>query len=525
MKIIINSISKNRKLLLSVFSMILLLALLAACTNTGTTGAGTTAGSASTTANAEPMKLTWIGYMGGGWTAIKDTAVEKMIEEKFNVDIDVVEIDSASSEAATLYFANGGKADYMLGYGLSVRKFVEQGLCQELNFDEMMSNLPDWMESVVPQIGGLDAMKKLIALDGKYYFIPWTRYDYASTEGLNIRKSWLDAADLDVPETVDDIYEMFVAFTKDDPDGNGKDDTYAYSATTYGFGIIEGAFGGHTKDSYYVDDTGSVQYSGIQSYYKEALKFYRKLYDEGLIDPEFMTDDRPKMWEKWGNGLYGCMTLDPYMLNQNQATKLLLDNNPGEEIVYVANLSDSSGKALPAKGYIPLDLQAMIGVDTSAEKRMKIYEIINAIVADTEFGLSVQYGPKDTGWKYGDDDKVVNLLADDVDASRANGAYYFGIVPAGVKQMPLFFSDKIIGFFETSLAAPKYIPGRSYDLFPITSEAFNTKSADVSTLSNEFYFNAITGKFDIDAEWDNYVASIKGAGVDDILAEFQSKVS
>lgn len=31
---------------------------------------------------------------------------------------------------------------------------------------------------------------------------------------------------MDPPRTIDDFYEMLKAFTYDDPDGNGEDDTY-----------------------------------------------------------------------------------------------------------------------------------------------------------------------------------------------------------------------------------------------------------------------------------------------------------
>ena len=31
-----------------------------------------------------------------------------------------------------------------------------------------------------------------------------------------------------------------------------------------------------------------------------------------------------------------------------------------------------------------------------------------------------------------------------------------------------------------------------------------TKGTDITTIAQEFYYNAITGNVDIDAEWDNY---------------------
>lgn len=41
-----------------------------------------------------------------------------------------------------------------------------------------------------------------------------------------IRTDWLEKVGLDMPETLDDFYEVLKAFKEKDPDGNGKDDTY-----------------------------------------------------------------------------------------------------------------------------------------------------------------------------------------------------------------------------------------------------------------------------------------------------------
>ncbi len=49
-------------------------------------------------------------------------------------------------------------------------------------------------------------------------------------EGLVIRKDWLDKLGLQVPETLDDFYNIMYAFTYNNPDGDGKDDTYGFGA-------------------------------------------------------------------------------------------------------------------------------------------------------------------------------------------------------------------------------------------------------------------------------------------------------
>ncbi len=46
-----------------------------------------------------------------------------------------------------------------------------------------------------------------------------------SRSGLIYRKDWADNLGIETPKTIDEFYEMLRAFTEDDPDGNGKNDT------------------------------------------------------------------------------------------------------------------------------------------------------------------------------------------------------------------------------------------------------------------------------------------------------------
>ena len=53
---------------------------------------------------------------------------------------------------------------------------------------------------------------------------------YAGNEGLLVRKDWLDKLGLAAPTTLDELYDVLYAFTYNDPDGNGKNDTYGLGA-------------------------------------------------------------------------------------------------------------------------------------------------------------------------------------------------------------------------------------------------------------------------------------------------------
>src|SRR4030042_2784638 len=70
---------------------------------------------------------------------------------------------------------------------------------------------------------------RLVTIDGKMYGLP-DPGQIPPTDGLVIRKDWLDKLGLAMPKTMDELIEVARKFTNDDPDGNGKNDTYGFGA-------------------------------------------------------------------------------------------------------------------------------------------------------------------------------------------------------------------------------------------------------------------------------------------------------
>src|SRR5690625_2044814 len=70
-----------------------------------------------------------------------------------------------------------------------------------------------------------------VSIDGRIYGLPRSRP--LGRMAVTIRKDWLDNVGLDMPETIDDFYEVLRAFTYDDPNGTGKDDTVGIVISEY----------------------------------------------------------------------------------------------------------------------------------------------------------------------------------------------------------------------------------------------------------------------------------------------------
>ena len=132
--------------------------------------------------------------------------------------------------------------------------------------------------------------KDAVAADGNIYFIP-TYYDWynmKASQGLFLRKDWLDKLNLPVPDTMEDFYKVLKAFKTQDPNGNGLNDEVPYFERTVEFAESEllGLFGAST--GFYVEN-GKVKYGPKEERFKEAVKEVSKWYAEGLIDQEIFT--------------------------------------------------------------------------------------------------------------------------------------------------------------------------------------------------------------------------------------------
>lgn len=131
-------------------------------------------------------------------------------------------------------------------------------------------------------------------------------------KNLAIRKDWLENVGLEMPTDLDSFYDVLYAFTYNDPDGNGEKDTYGMALTmadSSGFQHIMAAFGipfSFTDGSVLLED-GTVTTFLKHPRFLEAVEYLRKLYADGLIDPDFATLTLMQTFERLWQGKVGVI--------------------------------------------------------------------------------------------------------------------------------------------------------------------------------------------------------------------------
>ncbi|MBO2944614.1 extracellular solute-binding protein [Paenibacillus sp. F411] len=264
----------------------------------GCSNGGSSATPAKTpdSSSSEPFELS-LQFHHESQVPENDSRILKMIEEYTNTNINVIGVPSSSNtEKFSVTVASGNFPSAIKAfYEVPVVNAIKSGVFWEIG--PYLKDYPN-LSAIKPQV--YDNLK----VQGKIYGIPSVR-DLARNT-ITYRKDWLEKLGLPEPATVDEFYNMLKAFTTQDPDGNGKDDTYGLieSNSLANFDMIAGFFG--APNQWGVED-GKLIPSFQTEAYLEALQFYRKLFDEKIINQDFPITSYENWFKLWDTAKAGAM--------------------------------------------------------------------------------------------------------------------------------------------------------------------------------------------------------------------------
>jgi putative aldouronate transport system substrate-binding protein len=186
----------------------------------------------------------------------------------------------------------------------------------------------------------------LVTFDGHQYGLPEPP-PLPRREGLVIRKDWLDKLNLEVPTTPEELLAVAKAFTEQDPDGNGKKDTYGVGGFINQEGLgnrfdfITGAWGLPGVWNFAEPDNFGLNVRSEK--YPEALAYFKSLVDAKVIDPDWPTLKRDDFRARWKQGLFGIMWEDFAALTNKSNYEPFDTNFPDAEWIPVASLTGPQG--------------------------------------------------------------------------------------------------------------------------------------------------------------------------------------
>jgi putative aldouronate transport system substrate-binding protein len=220
----------------------------------------------------------------------KDRILQE-IQNELNIKLEFVAAPAGQeSEKLNLMVSTGEQLDLVTAFD------IDRAAIQWAK-DDFIYAYDEFMESGdYPRIKAIldsDVYKDL-KVNGKSYFKPQPLWP--GLRGYVIRKDWLDNLGLEIPTTIDEYYNVLRAFRYDDPDNNGKEDTYGFFVAepvgTNSFGYICRAYAvcaGWGGDWTELPD-GTISQFGVTDAAREAFRFIKKCYDEDLFNKSFVNE-------------------------------------------------------------------------------------------------------------------------------------------------------------------------------------------------------------------------------------------
>lgn len=327
---------KNRRIVSIMLALSMAVSLMA-CGSGVKSGSGGKDTAAQSGAGQERVPIRWLttGDTAAAVIGEGDRIIEA-INEKLGIDLTVELVPEGSTEKVNVAMASGDFPDVVTGaYGTSAtQQWIENGMVIPLNdyFDRNPA-MKAWLEPY-----------EWTAVDGKYYGLPAVSQAVANTL-IVMRQDWLNKLGLAYPKSLEEMKTVLEAFTYQDPDGNGINDTYGYTATkpssSTPFDWVFFANGLPYAD-YSLDAEDNVIPWFEDPSFIPSMDYIKDLWDSGVIDPELMLNTNSKKEEKFFQGKTGAM-LASLFRHVNRIESSLQELYPEAAIAYETPPAGSSG--------------------------------------------------------------------------------------------------------------------------------------------------------------------------------------
>ena len=453
------------------------------------------------------------------------------LEDACNVDVEWQQISADWDQKKPAMFASGEIPDILVCATADSDYVQYNGLFEDLKplIEQYAPNLQQFFKDK-PEAEALAT-----TMEGKIFGTPKYQSVWPNTNGtMYINQEWLDAVDMEVPTTWDELEQVLIAFKEKDPNGNGQADEIPMDFnggfnSAYGLNQLLGCTGlqlsSNNPQGYFAED-GQVKNYYVDERFKRVCQFAQKLWSQGLINPEAITQDYSKFQSlargdgdtalvgfTWGWELgdrFGVNVSDQYIsmpqMKENEDTEKICYSYDFYDLNYGGNRYSMSAKCANKEA-------AMKFIDGFYDEVVSMQVLFGGIsdgcIADNGDGTYAVLPPQDPSidpgtWKW------TSSFAD-------NGGMYI----RDDLKLTLGTDMQAVNE-EKAIYDPLFEDLDPQDIYPALFMKYSAD--DTNTLAmNQANINNITDQTwsawvsdssrDIDAEWDAYVESVMSAGL------------
>ncbi|GBF72487.1 hypothetical protein PA598K_00742 [Paenibacillus sp. 598K] len=210
-------------------------------------------------------------------------------------------------QKVNLMIASGDMPDFVGVSPSQFKQLYEAGAIADLT--EVYETYASDQVREIMELAGPEVLESA-RMKGRLMAIPWTGVAKESVSVLWVRKDWYEKFNLTPPQSMADVLKMAEIFATQDPDGNGKPDTFGLGlykelSDNAMVGFLNGFHA--YRDIWIKDADGKLVSGDIQPEMKTALAELQTLYKNGWLDKEFGVKDMQKLEESIASGKIGMV--------------------------------------------------------------------------------------------------------------------------------------------------------------------------------------------------------------------------
>lgn len=389
-----------------------------------------------------------------------------------------------------------------------------------------MKYMPNYTERIAAE--DTDPTKSLIASDGKKYSVGYlVGQNISVQQHFFINQTWLDAVNLKMPTSLDELTNALRAFKTGDPNGNGEADEVPLEMGmdngSYGIQPFLSMFGIPVGSKWvYIDDNKKVQFAATQEGFRQCMEWLHTMYEEELIDPEVISQDINTIDSKIKEGNVG-------FFNAWRLQAMGWDDSVAKTCVLYQPTAPEGSKASLNRYLENARAGAFITVGNKHVPESMRW--LDALL-DKETMFSLYYGEKGTGWEYNATNGKIDSIVTDPSGVKnyldcntlffAPGNYIsevFNMSPQRIEK------TEYCKEYEAAGVIQKY--SNSYlDMAPLTSEQIQSSSLIETDIKNAvienvagFITNGVT-----DESWNTFTNLFENMEVNNYVQMYQNAI-
>ncbi len=456
-----------------------------------------------------------------------------MVTEVTGINFEWIAIDE---ESVGTYLASGDwdfdfwvtplDSTMIADYGITGGMFA--------NYKDYLDVMPNF-KNVITEMYPVTE-KAITESNGAIYRLPHVGEGVTATQIRGyFRKDLLEEIGQEMPKTIDDFYNILKLMKE--KTGKPAWCPANLSESSYMGAVVYTSFGPDVNPDFDADDNGNVIYNRISDQYKRYLEFMNKLYEEELIDTEYLTVDTQYC--------LGLAKAEETVFYSGEAHSFGPDMFENEDMSPLSALAPMTSEWDDTQTYLaPLPVSSLGGYFINAESEYieelcKAFDIMYAwdevVEGSSLNGQAFCYGKEGEDYILYDDGTYSTHTPDGYEGSFTDYQYNELIFTNGglssslkdyVTSTPGNGQARQKAFLENVI--PYHCPEE--DVFPGTflkftedeQEVITGKYTDVKAYMEEMKSKFISGVADIDTEWESYVKGLNDRGLEEVLEVYQA---